>query len=66
MHSVKMRNTVYLLGVLIVEELDKSTKFQIYSIFTISKDEQGEKITTVSPDIMKQINQALHIELNLE
>jgi mRNA-degrading endonuclease toxin of MazEF toxin-antitoxin module len=42
------------------------TKFQADSIFTIEKDELGEKINEFSPDIMANVNTALQIELNLE
>ena len=43
-----------------------SVKFQADSIFTIGKEELGEKITELSPGIMADVNTALQIELNLE
>jgi len=57
---------VYPVEVLVTEGLSKPTKFQADSIFTIYKEELGEKITEFSPDIMVDVNIALQIELNLE
>jgi len=57
---------VYPVEVLVTEGFSKPTKFQADSIFTIGKEELGEKITELSPDIMADVNTALQIELNLE
>ncbi|MBA7559907.1 type II toxin-antitoxin system PemK/MazF family toxin [Candidatus Atribacteria bacterium 1244-E10-H5-B2] len=57
---------VYPVEVLVTEGLSKPTKFQADSIFTIEKEELGEKITELSPDIMAEVNTTLQIELNLE
>ncbi|HBY56730.1 MAG TPA: MazF family transcriptional regulator [Candidatus Atribacteria bacterium] len=57
---------VYPVEVLVTEGFSTPTKFQADSIFTIGKEELGEKITELSPDIMANINRALQIELNLE
>lgn len=59
-------NTVYPIEVLVKEGFSKPIKFQADSIFTIEKTELGEKITSLSADIMKDINLALQLELNLE
>jgi len=59
-------NNVYPIEVLAKEGFSKPTKFQADSIFTIEKTELGEKITSLSADIMKDINLALQLELNLE
>ena len=59
-------DTVYPIEVLVKKGFSKPTKFQADSIFTIEKTELGEKITYLSADIMKEISQALQIELNLE
>jgi len=62
----KNTDTVYPIEVLIKKEFSKPTKFQADSIFTIEKTELGEKITSLSADMMKEINLALQIELNLD
>lgn len=59
-------DSVYPVEVLVKEGFSKPTKFQADSIFTIEKTELGEKITSLSSDMMKEINRALQIELNLE
>lgn len=59
-------NSVYPVEVLVKKSFSKPTKFQADSIFTIEKNELGEKITSLSSDVMNEINQALQIELNLE
>lgn len=64
--TTKNIETVYLVEVLVNRGLSKPTKFQADSIFTIEKEELGEKITTVSTEMMNEINRALQIELNLE
>ena len=45
--------------------LPKTTKFQADSIFTLSKEELGEKIDKLSDPVMDKISQALRIELNI-
>ena len=57
---------VYPVEVLVIKGFSKPTKFQADSIFTIGKEELGEKITELSPDIMADVNTVLQIELNLE
>ena len=52
--------------ILVIDGFSKPTKFQADSIFTIGKEELGEKITELSSGIMADINIALQIELNLE
>jgi mRNA interferase MazF len=59
-------DSVYPVEVLVRKGFSKPTKFQADSIFTIEKTELGEKITSLSADIMNEINRALQIELNLE
>ncbi len=62
--TTKNVGTVYPVEVLVTGGLSKPTKFQADSIFTIEKEELGEKITSVSSDIMREINRALQLELN--
>ena len=64
--TTQKTDMVYPVEVLVKEGFSKPTKFQADSIFTIGKEELGEKITELSPDIMAIINTALQIELNLE
>ena len=52
---------VYPVEVIISAGFDKPTKFQADSIFTIEKEELGKKITSLPPDIMKEMNRALQI-----
>ncbi len=46
-------------------DLPKPTKFQADSIFTISRDELGERIGRLPAPVMDRISQALRIELDL-
>lgn len=46
-------------------DLPKPTKFQADSIFTLSKDELGEKIGKLPREVLDKISQALRIELDL-
>jgi mRNA-degrading endonuclease toxin of MazEF toxin-antitoxin module len=64
--TTRNTDTVYPIEVLVKKGFSKPTKFQADSIFTIEKKELGDKITSLSADIMKEINRALQIELNLE
>jgi len=64
--TTQKKDTVYPIEILVTEGFSKPTKFQADSIFTIGKEELGEKITELSPDIMLDVNTALQIELNLE
>jgi mRNA interferase MazF len=64
--TTQKTDIVYPVEVLVIEGFSKPTKFQADSIFTIGKEELGEKITELSPDIMVDINTVLQIELNLE
>jgi len=64
--TTQKKDTVYPVEILVAEGFSKPTKFQADSIFTIGKEELGEKITELSPDIMADVNTALQIELNLE
>jgi len=64
--TTQKKDMVYPVEVLVTEGFSTPTKFQADSIFTIEKEELGEKITELSPDIMADINIALQIELNLE
>ena len=64
--TTQKTDIVYPIEVLVTKGFSKPTKFQADSIFTIDKEELGEKITELSPDIMADINTALQIELNLE
>jgi len=64
--TTQKRDIVYPVEILVTEGFSKPTKFQADSIFTIGKEELGEKITELSPDIMADINTVLQIELNLE
>ena len=64
--TTKKTDTVYPIEVLVTKGFSMPTKFQADSIFTIEKEELGEKITELSPDIMADVNTALQIELNLE
>jgi len=64
--TTQKTDMVYPVEVLVTEGFSKPTKFQADSIFTIGKEELGEKITELSPDIMADVNTALQIELNLE
>ena len=57
---------IYPVEVLVEKGLLQSTKFQADSIFTINKDELGEKIGKLSADNMADINAAIQIELALE
>ena len=59
-------DTVYPIEVLVKKGFSKPTKFQADSIFTIEKTELGEKITSLSPDVLNEINRALQLELNLK
>jgi hypothetical protein len=43
---------VYPVEVLVIEGFSKPTKFQADSIFTIDKEELGERITELSPLIL--------------
>ena len=64
--TTQKTDMVYPVEVLVTEVFSTPTKFQADSIFTIGKEELGEKITELSPDIMADVNTALQIELNLE
>jgi len=64
--TTQKKDIVYPVEVLVTKGFSTPTKFQADSIFTISKEELGEKITELSPDIMTDVNTALQIELNLE
>jgi len=64
--TTKNTNTVYPIEILVRKGFFKPTKFQADSIFTIEKTELGEKIISLSPDMMNEINRALRIELTLE
>jgi len=64
--TTQKTDMVYPVEVLVTKGFSTPTKFQTDSIFTIGKEELGEKITELSPDIMADINTALQIELNLE
>ena len=64
--TTQKKDMVYPVEVLVTEGFSTPTKFQADSIFTIGKEELGEKITELSLDIMADINTALQIELNLE
>jgi len=64
--TTQKKDIVYPVEILVTEGFSKPTKFQADSIFTIEKEELGEKITELSPDIMVDVNTALQIELNLE
>jgi len=59
-------DSVYPVEVLVKKGFSKPTKFQADSVFTIEKTELGEKITSLSADIINEINRALQLELNLE
>ena len=59
-------STVYPIEVLVEKGFPKPTKFQADSIFTIEKTELEERITSLSAEIMKDINRSLQIELDLE
>lgn len=64
--TTQKKDIVYPVEILVTEGFSKPTKFQADSIFTIEKEELGEKITELSHDIMVDVNTALQIELNLE
>ena len=64
--TTKKIDTIYPVEVLVEKGLSQHTKFQADSIFTIGKEELGEKITTLSAFIMSNIKTALQIELNLD
>ena len=64
--TTQKKDIVYPIEILVTEGFSKPTKFQADSIFTIGKEELGEKIAEISPDIMADVNTALQIELNLE
>jgi len=64
--TTQKKDIVYPVEILVTEGFSNPTKFQADSIFTIGKEELGEKITELSPDIMADVNTALQIELNLE
>ena len=64
--TTQKTDIVYPIEVLVTKGFSKPTKFQADSIFTIGKEELGEKITELSPDIIADINTTLQIELNLE
>jgi len=64
--TTQKTDIVYPVEVLVTKGFSTPTKFQADSIFTIVKEELGEKIIELSPDMMDDINTALQIELNLE
>ncbi|HAJ34014.1 MAG TPA: hypothetical protein DCK79_11805 [Candidatus Atribacteria bacterium] len=64
--TTQKTDMVYPIEVLVTKGFSTPTKFQADSIFTIGKEELGEKITELSLDIMANVNTALQIELNLE
>ncbi len=64
--TTQKTDMVYPVEVLVKKGFSTPTKFQADSIFTIGKEELGEKIIELSPDMMDDINTALQIELNLE
>ncbi len=64
--TTQKTDIVYPVEVLVKKGFSIPTKFQVDSIFTIGKEELGEKITELSPDIMADVNTALQIELHLE
>jgi len=64
--TTQKTDIVYPVEVLVKKGFSIPTKFQADSIFTIGKEELGEKITELSPDIMANVNTALQIELHLE
>ena len=64
--TTQKKDIIYPIEILVTEGFSKPTNFQADSIFTIGKEELGEKITQLSPDIMTDINTALQIELDLE
>ncbi len=64
--TTQKTDIVYPVEVLVKKGFSIPTKFQADSIFTIGKEELGEKITELSPDIMADVNTALQIELHLE
>ena len=64
--TTQKTDMVYPVEALVTKGFSTPKKFQADSIFTIGKEELGEKITELSPDIMADINTALQIELNLE
>jgi len=64
--TTQKKDIIYPVEVLVTKGFSTPTKFQADSIFTIGKEELGEKITELSPDIMVDVNTALQIELNLE
>ena len=64
--TTQKKDILYPVEILVIDGFSKPTKFQADSIFTIGKEELGEKITELSSDIMADINTALQIELNLE
>jgi len=64
--TTQKTDIVYPVEVLVTKGFSTPTKFQADSIFTIGKEELGEKIIELSPDMMDDINTALQIELNLE
>lgn len=63
--TTQKTDTIYPVEILATEGFSKPTKFQADSIFTIEKEELGEKITELSTDIMADVNTALQIELDL-
>ncbi len=64
--TTKNVDSIYPVEVLVTSGLSKPTKFQADSIFTIEKEELGEKITSISADKMDEIKRALQFELHLE
>lgn len=56
---------IYPVEVLISSGLNKPTKFQADAIFTIRKDELGDRITALNEEDMNRINNAIRIELGL-
>lgn len=63
--TTKKLDTDYPVEVAVHKSLPNPTKFQADSIFTIRKDELGEKITKLSDKTMADINNALCIALSL-
>jgi len=64
--TTQKTDIVYPVEILVKKGFSIPTKFQADSIFTIDKEELGEKITELSPDIMADVNTALQVELHLE
>lgn len=64
--TTKNTDAVYPIEVLVQQGFSKPTKFQADSIFTIEKAELGERITSLTAEVMEDIKRALQIELDLE